>query len=308
MTAAVTASLSAQVGTANVVVLDGAIRSNPAVFTIAVQGPVITSISPASVAAGGPTLTLTVNGTGFVAGAVVSFNSTPLVTSFVSGTQVTAGVPASLIVLPGSVQITIANASGLASNAVTLTVTAPTPTITSISPASVAAGSAAFTLIVTGTNFLTGVPVSLGSTALTTTLVSATQLTAAVPANLLTQAGTAQITAANSGGASSNAVALTITPPTPTITSIAPSSVTAGGAAFTVTITGTNFLTGATASLGSTALTTTFVSATQLTAAVPANLIAQPGTPQITAANTGGTASNASSLSARSQPRLRPSR
>ena len=296
LTAAVSANLIASAGSASVTVSAGNLVSNALPFTIAPPPPVIRSIAPSSVTAGSPATTLTVNGTGFLTGAVVSLNGTALATTFVSGTQVTAIVPAILIAQPGSAQITLANPSGPASNAVALTIAVPTPTITSISPASVVAGTAAVALTVNGTGFSTGATVSFNSTALTTTFVSATQLTAAVPANLIVQPGSAQITAANTGGAPSNAVNLTITVPTPTITSISPSTVTAGGAAFTLTLTGTNFITGATVSFNSTALTTTFVSATQLTAAVPANLVAQPVTGQITSSNAGGTASNAVSL------------
>jgi hypothetical protein len=52
--------------------------------------------------------------------------------------------------------------------------------------------------------------VSWNGTALATTLVSATQVTAAVPANLIATAGTANVTEANSGGANSNAAVFTI--------------------------------------------------------------------------------------------------
>ena len=79
----------------------------------------------------------------------------------------------------------------------------------------------------------------------------------------------------------------------PTITSLSPSSATAGGAAFTLTINGTNFVSGVTANWGTTALTTTYVSATELTAAVPATLIATAGTASVTVTTSGGSSSAA---------------
>ena len=57
--------------------------------------PVVQTLSPVSVAAGGQNLVLTVNGTGFVANSVVDWNGTALTTTFVSGQQLTAIVPAS---------------------------------------------------------------------------------------------------------------------------------------------------------------------------------------------------------------------
>jgi uncharacterized protein (TIGR03437 family) len=85
----------------------------------------------------------------------------------------------------------------------------------------------------------------------------------------------------------------TQTTPAATITSLQPSSVSAGGPAFTLTVNGTNFASGAVVRWNGTNLSTTFVSATQLTAQVPANLIAAAGSASITVANPGATASNA---------------
>jgi len=73
--------------------------------------------------------------------------------------------------------------------------------------------------------------------------------------------------------------------PTPTITAISPNSTVAGGAAFTLTINGTNFVAGSTVNFGGSAPATTFVSSTQLTAAIPAASIASTGTPAVTVTN-----------------------
>ncbi len=292
LTAAVSASLIAQAGSASVTASVGTAVSNALPFTITAAAPVITSISPSTVASGSAAFTLTVNGTGFSSGATVSLNGTALTTTFVSVTQLAATVPANLIAKGGVVPVTAANAGGAASNAVNLTITVPTPAITSISPSTVPPGGPFFTLTVTGTGFVSGATVSLNSTALTTTFVSATQLTAIVPASLVAQPGTVQITVANAGGAASSAVSLTILAPVPTITSISPSTVVAGGPAFTLTVNGTNFASGATVLLGTASLTTTFVSSTQLTAAVPASLIQQAGMSPVTVTNPGSGASN----------------
>ncbi len=49
---------------------------------------------PTSVPPGGPSFTLTVNGAGFVSGSVVRWNGGALTPQFVSGTRLTATVPA----------------------------------------------------------------------------------------------------------------------------------------------------------------------------------------------------------------------
>ena len=63
----------------------------------------------------------------------------------------------------------------------------------------------------------------------------------------------------------------------PTITTLDPASVAIGGAEFTLTITGTNFREDSSVSFNGTALATTYVSATELEATVPAALIVTAG-------------------------------
>src|SRR6266849_5680644 len=91
----------------------------------------------------------------------------------------------------------------------------PTPTTTTISPNSALAGSAAFTLTVNGTNFVASSVVNFAGVARTITGVSATQLTAAIPAAAIATAGTAAVTVTNPppGGGTSNAVNFFISAP-----------------------------------------------------------------------------------------------
>ena len=75
--------------------------------------------------------------------------------------------------------------------------------------------------------------------------------------------------------------------PTPTITTILPTSTVAGGAPFTLTINGRNFVAGSMVNFGGAAPATTFVNSTQLTAAIPASSIASTGTLPVTVTNPG---------------------
>jgi YVTN family beta-propeller protein len=97
------------------------------------------------------------------------------------------------------------------------------------------------------------------------------------------------------GGGTSQSVNDQSPPPTPTITTISPNSAVAGGAAFTLTINGTNFVASSMVNFGGSAPATTFVNSTQLTAAIPAASIASTGTPAVTVTNPapGGGTSNA---------------
>src|SRR5271154_3455011 len=84
----------------------------------------------------------------------------------------------------------------------------------------------------------------------------------------------------------------------PTITTISPTSAVAGGAAFTLTINGTNFVAASIVSFGGAAATTTFVNSSQLTAAIPASSIASTGMQSVTVTNPapGGGTSNAKTV------------
>ena len=82
----------------------------------------------------------------------------------------------------------------------------------------------------------------------------------------------------------------------PTLASLSPSSGQAGGAGFTLTVTGSNFVSGASVQWNGSARSTTFVSASQLTATIAATDIAAAGTAQVTVANPGGSVSNALSF------------
>ncbi|HEV3419846.1 MAG TPA: IPT/TIG domain-containing protein [Candidatus Acidoferrum sp.] len=103
----------------------------------------------------------------------------------------------------------------------------PLPTITSISPDTAVAGGAAFMLTITGTNFVAASMVNFGGTAHAVTLVSATQLTATIPASAIVSDGTVAITVTNPApGGSSNAVNFTIAnsqSPPPTGVTVTPS-------------------------------------------------------------------------------------
>jgi hypothetical protein len=78
-------------------------------------------------------------------------------------------------------------------------------------------------------------------------------------------------------------------PSTPSVSSISPSSATAGGAGFVLTVNGGNFNSNSVVTWNGTAATTTFVSGHQLTTTIPGTDIAQPGTAEVYVYNPGST-------------------
>lgn len=161
------------------------------------------------------------------------------------------------------------------------------PVVTSVAPSTVPAGSAAFTLQVNGSGFVSGSVVSWNGASLTTTYVSSTALNAAVPASLAASGGTFTIAVANPDGQSSGSSnpSIIVDNPTPAIASLSPASISAGSGATNVVVTGTGFIQSSVASLSGSARTTTVQSATQLTMALTAADLATSGQENVTVAN-----------------------
>jgi outer membrane protein assembly factor BamB len=181
----------------------------------------------------------------------------------------------------------------------------PAVTLTTLSPASVSAGSATFVITATGSGFTTSSTLQWNGTALTTSYVSATSLTATVSASDLTTAGTVSVTVSDPSNGGSAVVPFTIgTQTSPTIGALAPSALMAGGAAFQLVVTGTNFAPAATVQWNGRPVPTAFDSAMQLTAQVSAALIASVANVPVTVVNDGsaGGTSNVSTFNVTLEP------
>lgn len=226
-------------------------------------GAFLQFVSPSNVNSGGPNLTITLSGGGFVVQTVATWDQKNLKTCVVTTTaanvcapandtgsvvSVTAVVPAALTAKPGTHFVqTVQPHSGTGTNGLSNPLAFevfpppnPVPTVTSISPNTAPAGSAAQSLTITGTNFLLTTDPSGGSqvrwntssqTNLSVTNITATQIQATVPPTLLTAAGTATVTVFNpaapplpsppcevncsgfGGGGTSNGTAFTIAGP-----------------------------------------------------------------------------------------------
>ncbi len=174
--------------------------------------------------------------------------------------------------------------------------TSTSPAISSVAPSTGTAGMAAFTLTVNGSTFVSGSTVQWNGTARTTTYVSASQLTASITAADVATAGTASVVVANPDGTKSSAANFTITASAPLIASLLPTSATAAGAPFTLTVNGSGFLSGATVQWNGSSRTTTFVSASQVTAAISTADLAVPGTVPVVVSNPDGSKSPALSF------------
>ncbi|MDB5351015.1 MAG: hypothetical protein JWN86_2262 [Planctomycetota bacterium] len=104
----ITATTGASFVHGRALAVNGAVTLDSNTFSIPLDPPpVVTSLFPVSVPESATGLTLTVNGTDFVAGSVVLFNGTPLTTVFVGSTQLQVTVPAVDVGEEGTATITV---------------------------------------------------------------------------------------------------------------------------------------------------------------------------------------------------------
>jgi len=217
---------------------------------------------------------ITLTGTGFIAGATVTFDAVAATgVTVVSATQITATTPAGS---PDGPVITVTNPNGQSATLTNaFTYLGNPPTLTAVTPAT-GSTNGRTSIALTGTAFASGMTVSVGADAATSVVVlSPTQAGALTPAGT---AGTQGVTVTNADTQAATLVAAftcTVAAP-PTVTALSPASGTHAGTT-AVTITGGGFAQGATVRFGGAAATNvTFVSATSITATAPAGARARP--------------------------------
>ena len=179
-----------------------------------------------------------------------------------------------------------------------------TPTITTISPNTIVAGSAAFTLTVNGTNFVAASMVGFGGSAVATTFVNSTQLTAAIPAASIASTGTPAVTVTNPApSGNSKPINFIITRAyVPTIQGLFPSCIPAGEPSFQLQVVGpypgSDFMTGSVVRWNGSDRPTTSDAINGLVAQISASDVAAAGTAAVTVFNpgSGGGSSNALSF------------
>lgn len=151
--------------------------------------------------------------------------------------------------------------------------------ITSISPASVLAGSAATNVFLTGSGFGATSVARFNGGARKTSFLNDSQLSVLLTASDLRFAGSFSIQAAHGGnaGKASNKVGLTVNNPAPSISGLSSSAVTAGAGNFALTVYGTNFVNKSAVTFHGSNRATKFVSANQLEAQILASDIQTAG-------------------------------
>lgn len=262
--------------------------------------PTVSTFAPNNAQAGSPAMSIQVSGSNFGAGSTITFAGTPIPTTFVSASALSGQLPASFLQASGNFPVAVTNPApggGSAAGPGMFSITTALPTLSAVNPAQIQSfgGTSAVSVTLTGTGFAGNTTAASGSTTLPAVYSSSTSMTVTIPASLLQRAGPLPITVSNPppGGGTSGVINLSIANPIPTLTSVSPTSLLSSQTSAVLAVGGTLFTPSAVVSLGGVALTTTFVSSTQLTAAVAAPL--PLGKPNVTVTNPtpGGGTSNA---------------
>ncbi len=184
-------------------------RSNDVPFTIYTTHPkpTLASLSPEEIAVGAASFNLSVTGAGFVSGSVVRWNGADRPTTPLSGSQLTASIPASDVPVGGVFEITIFNPApgGGLSNPLWFVVYYGIPFIGDYSPSVVDAAGPDFILSIFGSGFYPYSVVRWNGSDRPTIYRGAVsneygwnqQLDAAIPASDIATAGDADITVFN---------------------------------------------------------------------------------------------------------------
>ena len=184
----------------------------------------LTAVSPNKIAAGSGAFTITVTGVGFLNGAIVLWNGSPLTTTFVNATTLAAAVRANLVAQSGAASVTVKNPAGAASNALPFTVTGAGPSIVSLLPSVAKIGAPDTVIHLTGASFVSGAQVLVNGAPVNASFESSTQISGLVPASFFAKAATLTIAVKNPDGALSNQASLTVVAALPSITFSPPSN------------------------------------------------------------------------------------
>jgi WD40-like Beta Propeller Repeat len=181
--------------------------------------PTITSITPTNTtAATAATVTIFITGKNFVPQSVATLNGKNISTTFSSPSSISADVSSTDLLAPGIAEIAVLNPApgGGTSNQVPLNILDPVPTITSVTPTSIQAGTTAPTVVtVAGSGYVNQLTqITLNGAPLQTTILSNTQASVTLTAGDLALAGVDRIAVANPspGGGTSNVLTFAVNP------------------------------------------------------------------------------------------------
>ncbi len=252
--------------------------------------PSIQKMSPASVHAGSSGFTLMISGANFLPGARVIFGQASLETAYLSDAKITTQISAELISEGGATEVHVQNPRGELSSAAKFLIVDDPPHIALVTPDRIGTRAKNIEIAITGERFERGAVITIGGEKVETIFGARDSLKASVPDKYFERAALLEVRVINADTNQSNAVTLTIENG-PLLTRL-PKKIKVGAIAVEIAIGGLEFKPGIVLIINEVEVQTVFVSDTQITARIPAQLIATPGTLSLTARNRDGGRSN----------------
>jgi hypothetical protein len=238
---------------------------------------------------GGAEFVLTATGSAFQENSSVLWNGSVLPTTYVSATTLTATVAAGLLTTPGTVDVTVRTPApgGGQSTTLPFEVGNAAPVLQAIAPTTGVVGGPEFVLTATGSGFQQNSNVLWNGSALPTTYVSQTTLTATVATTLLTAAGSAEVavTTPQPGGGVTASLPFALENPVPTVSGTSPTSVVWRSGEFVLTVSGNGFVNTSEILWNGIARATNFQSFGELTTTIPAGEILTVGPREVAVRN-----------------------
>jgi List-Bact-rpt repeat protein/centrosomal CEP192-like protein len=275
-------------------------------FSVIAPPPVAGTLSPASTPAGTAGLTLTVNGSSFVATSVVRWNGSARPTTVVSATQLRATITAADLASTGSIPVSVFTPAPGGGTSASRTFTITTPTTPPAAPA--APGNLSVTTRATDASGVTfdvawgaatgaasyryAAAFSDGSAAQQGTITGLLSFQLRMPYHAsgaafggfvcVRSVGPTGLQSAEQACGALSVPARPPAPPVPVTSSLSPASAVAGSTGITLTVNGSGFVATSVVRWNGTARPTTVVSATQLRATISAADLASAGSVPVT--------------------------
>lgn len=246
-----------------------------AVAAFDVSAPVaVTGVTPASVGQGAVGVVLTVTGSGFDANPTVSISGSGVaVRSLIrdSATSLAVTVDVDSAAATGRRSVTVANQDGKSGTCSGCLTISAGPKVTGVSPTSLQQGAESQAVTISASGVTTGTTATLGhGVRILKTAMKSTSIVLTVSVDQNTATGPRDVVVTNpDGGRAVLAGGFTVTAG-PTVSAVTPATAKRD-ATTTLTITGTNFASGATVKVSGTGVSTgkvTFVNSTTLTVPV----------------------------------------
>lgn len=285
----------------------GAEIVNLAPFTVVaatLPAPNISLVAPNNLVLGASNQTVTISGTN-LSGSKVTFSNAGVTggTATITATSISLPVSVAASAATGAGTVTVTTPSGSATSPFVVNAAAiPAPTISSITPNSLAQGTVNRTVTLAGM-YLTGAKVSFSNVGISagTATVSATSITLPVSVSATAASGAGTITVTTASGSTTSPFSVTAAAiPAPAVSSVSPNSLVQGTANQTVTISGAN-LSGAMVSFSNAGVTggAATVSATSIRLPVSVASTAISGAGTVTVTTAGGSVSSPFSVTLR---------